>query len=597
MNPDSVPPWTAHALEVVCRAIAETEPDLPGDVIKNAVVSVAPSRAKQRNVAEGLYSNPGLLTAGVLAGGSPLLVPLIAALQQAGARHVVAPRCGRCGRSGTRLGEIRDQVRICGSCANSARIPKGVCPGCGQTRLLKNRDFEGRAVCHRCLPRAEAGVPLTRICDAVRLLEPALEASVLKQTIGRAVPHAHQQLALAEEIAANPALLTGAGATGSSRLIALLEAVAGLGARTVVLPPCPVCGRARRLPCVLLNQRVCVQCYQRARAETCCRCGALAHVKMRTSGGQPLCVLCVYHDPQTHEVCDGCGRRRAIERQGGGRRLCSSCNRPPIARCLLCGKIKRCYQVSEGAARCATCSVRRAPCCACGQRRIVRIVGPHGPLCQRCYGKDPVSLRTCVGCGAVRRPYHFGECADCVLRRRLEAFFKPAASRFAALRDRLENGADARRTIAWLDHTETAKLLARVVGGTVEPTHRALDAVESPRAARDVRALLVTCGLLAARKFRVRDTTEAVIAAITGTLQQPRSLLLGLYDARGRLHYVGSSTGLTAAAARSLAGALTAADQQHPWRGQVLAQYREVWRSEGLSRVSREVAAGGRGSL
>lgn len=74
------------------------------------------------------------------------------------------------------------------------------------------------------------------------------------------------------------------------------------------------------------------------------------------------------------------------------------------------------------------------------------------------------------------------------------------------------------------------------------------------------------------RKFRVRDTTEAVIAAITGTLQQPRSLLLGLYDARGRLHYVGSSTGLTAAAARSLAGALTAADQQHPWRGQVLAR-------------------------
>lgn len=73
------------------------------------------------------------------------------------------------------------------------------------------------------------------------------------------------------------------------------------------------------------------------------------------------------------------------------------------------------------------------------------------------------------------------------------------------------------------------------------------------------------------RKHRARDTTEALIAAITGTLGQPRSLLFGRYDTGGRLHYVGSSTGLTAAAARSLAAVLTAADEQHPWHGQVLA--------------------------
>lgn len=73
------------------------------------------------------------------------------------------------------------------------------------------------------------------------------------------------------------------------------------------------------------------------------------------------------------------------------------------------------------------------------------------------------------------------------------------------------------------------------------------------------------------RKYRVRDTTEAVIAAVTGTLEQPRSLLFGRYDTGGLLHYVGSSTGLTIAAARSLATVLTASDEQHPWRGQVLA--------------------------
>ena len=73
------------------------------------------------------------------------------------------------------------------------------------------------------------------------------------------------------------------------------------------------------------------------------------------------------------------------------------------------------------------------------------------------------------------------------------------------------------------------------------------------------------------RKYRARDTAEAVIAAITGTLQQPRSLLFGRFDTRGRLHYVGSSTGLSAAAARSLAGLLTVSGEQHPWQGQVLA--------------------------
>jgi ATP-dependent DNA ligase len=73
------------------------------------------------------------------------------------------------------------------------------------------------------------------------------------------------------------------------------------------------------------------------------------------------------------------------------------------------------------------------------------------------------------------------------------------------------------------------------------------------------------------RKYRVRDSTEAVIGAITGTLAEPRSLLLGRYDTRRRLHCVGSSGALSAAAARGLTGLLTPADEQHPWRGRVFA--------------------------
>lgn len=76
-------------------------------------------------------------------------------------------------------------------------------------------------------------------------------------------------------------------------------------------------------------------------------------------------------------------------------------------------------------------------------------------------------------------------------------------------------------------------------------------------------------GARALIKVRRRDTTEAIIGAITGTPDRPRSLVLGRLDQAGALRAVGRSTPLRADVARQLAEHLapTGPDRAHPWEG------------------------------
>ncbi|MFD4767206.1 ATP-dependent DNA ligase [Streptomyces niveus] len=69
------------------------------------------------------------------------------------------------------------------------------------------------------------------------------------------------------------------------------------------------------------------------------------------------------------------------------------------------------------------------------------------------------------------------------------------------------------------------------------------------------------------RKYRVRDTTEAVVGAVTGSLARPGSVLLGRLDDRGRLRFVGRTVPLPATAARDLTPLLHPARSDHLWRG------------------------------
>ncbi len=69
------------------------------------------------------------------------------------------------------------------------------------------------------------------------------------------------------------------------------------------------------------------------------------------------------------------------------------------------------------------------------------------------------------------------------------------------------------------------------------------------------------------QKYKVRETSEPIVGAITGPLAAPRTLLLGRYDTDGRPQYVGRTTTLAQVAGAAVAGLLAAGRRGHPWTG------------------------------
>ncbi|MER7577821.1 ATP-dependent DNA ligase [Streptomyces sp. NPDC126514] len=79
------------------------------------------------------------------------------------------------------------------------------------------------------------------------------------------------------------------------------------------------------------------------------------------------------------------------------------------------------------------------------------------------------------------------------------------------------------------------------------------------------------------QKYKVRETSEAIVGAITGSLAVPRTLLLGMYDNQGRFQYVGRTTTLSQAAGAAVADLLTRGRRGHPWTGR---SFSAAWGSQ-----------------
>ncbi|GAA4998070.1 hypothetical protein GCM10023317_28660 [Actinopolymorpha pittospori] len=76
-------------------------------------------------------------------------------------------------------------------------------------------------------------------------------------------------------------------------------------------------------------------------------------------------------------------------------------------------------------------------------------------------------------------------------------------------------------------------------------------------------------------KYKSRQTTDAVIGGVTGSLHRPAALLLGRYASdTGRLHYAGRTTHLTDAQAAAVTPLLVAAIGGHPWPAQLTVNWR-----------------------
>ncbi|MFJ4931603.1 ATP-dependent DNA ligase [Streptomyces sp. NPDC088736] len=74
-------------------------------------------------------------------------------------------------------------------------------------------------------------------------------------------------------------------------------------------------------------------------------------------------------------------------------------------------------------------------------------------------------------------------------------------------------------------------------------------------------------GIRGWEKIRVRHTSDAIVAAVTGRVHAPSSLLLGCLDADGRLHFVGRTTPLNRERAGSVGSLLQLPTGRHPWAG------------------------------
>ncbi|MER7053514.1 ATP-dependent DNA ligase [Streptomyces sp. NPDC000351] len=68
-------------------------------------------------------------------------------------------------------------------------------------------------------------------------------------------------------------------------------------------------------------------------------------------------------------------------------------------------------------------------------------------------------------------------------------------------------------------------------------------------------------------KVRARASAEAVVAAVTGPVSAPSTLLLGRWDTDGRLRLVARTTPLSPVARRELGALLYPGDEDHPWLG------------------------------
>ena len=532
---------------VVVAIVAGLEPALGQAVVQAAIAQAAPSRAQRRRLAGALERDPGLLTSG-RPEGPPQVEQLIRALLHLGAQQVVLPRCTHCGQPKP-LPQRDGPLRICSGCDQRRRGSAEPCTVCGNTRQIACRDQHGRARCARCRPYDQSD-PLARITAHITNLDPGLDHTVLLEVIRHAIPQPFQRHQVVWELDEHPELLTGQAAHGSPRVNALVHALLAAGARNIVAPLCPSCGRATRLSHQLAGVRCCRRCYDQDKLQDCHRCHRRTHVTSRTTTGEPVCVNCFRSDPANHEQCTGCGRIRPIIHRDHARVFCHRCWRGPITTCSLCGHNKPCYfadtdtprcencsrqlrripcsrcgkqqpawsRTAEGQPLCGSCGRRREQCAACGKPRTVAARLPAGPHCSTCYRKHPASFQPCTQCGAIEHLHHHGLCVRCACRRQLlellsdaEGDLRPHAQTiYQALA-----GSDPAAVLFWLRSSVAQRILHEISQAVQPPTHSTLDRHMPSPAAHHLRKILIAVGILPRRDEHLAQLERWVAQVLT----------------------------------------------------------------------------------
>jgi len=494
---------------LITELVAAAEPGLAAEQIRAVVTAVAGGRAKSRRLASALAGRPAVLADG--RSPAPRAVgDLLLALRKAGAQSVSPPRCARCGKP-LRTFRRRGQDWYCAPCGQRAEP----CAGCGKARPVASRDRAGQPRCFRCAD-TDGRDPVTVIFGIITGLDPQASRDAVAAAVRRSAPRPSYQQKLAWALEDNPRLLTGEAHLAPLRaVLRLVDALHAAGVAGIALPACPGCHRVVRIDTPLNGARVCRTCLARSRAQQCARCRARREPVTRDDQDRPLCALCVISDPANLETCTGCGRRRRVHWRTPHGPLCSSCPTLPLLTCSVCGQITPCgISRATGLPWCPACQRQTAACSACGRVAPITSGTLADPLCAGC--TPPPAWASCPVCSDPGHPSP-GQCARCLISRRLDDLMGPAAGSLPpglqALRRELAEVGYPGTAMLWLTNPSITPVLSGLAAGRIPLTHQALDVLPQTRALAHLRQTLVAIGALPGRDEEM-TRLEAFLAAL-----------------------------------------------------------------------------------
>jgi hypothetical protein len=377
------------------------------------------------------------------------------------------------------------------------------CASCGNSRQVAFRDRHGRPRCGTC-PDQDADDPLLVLLDVITAADPDLSPEAVTAAIEATVTKQAHRQKLAWLLHDAPELLTGDGAKAPVPMVLrLIDTLCQAGSSRIRRPACPRCQRVVTSSKRRDGLRVCRNCFARARAVACARCGTVREPAARDGQGRPLCPYCLVSDPINLEDCARCGRRRQVSTRTPDGPVCATCNPRDIVTCSSCGRTAPCT-VSKitGLPRCAACTRSRARCSRCGQLAVVRAGTRAAPLCGNCAVPDPGFFKTCPACGTPGRLIA-GACRRCHLHEQLRDLLADATGQIRpdlrVLHQTLATVDRPASVLNWLSRGAPRVVLADLAAGRRPLSHAALDELPASKPLTHLRAVLVATGALPAR--------------------------------------------------------------------------------------------------
>jgi hypothetical protein len=290
----------------------------------------------------------------------------------------------------------------------------------------------------------------TTLVAIVAKVEPTLPPDLVLTVLDQVATNKAKRRRIIQALAANPELLTCGQPDGPIAVDQFIHALLAAGARQVVAPRCPDCGRPAVLPVRVDATRICLPC-KAARlmtGRTCANCGRSFGVRSRDRQGRLVCRACrpgrdldpvaavvaqvaKLEPAMPLEVLQAAVAKVSKQRQDLVKLAWELEDRPALLTgegahgsprlirlleelrrvgaehvvmpsCPTCGRVARLTRGRDGVRVCRRCydHATAKRCARCGRRRPASGRTADGqPLCLRCYHADPLIYEECARCG------------------------------------------------------------------------------------------------------------------------------------------------------------------------------------------------------